>query len=114
MITISFIAFTGLAIYKNMMQGSMAEFFLPLKSAKFILSIFYLGVLSTLATSLLTNFALSKLEASKMIVFSNLGTVISIVAGVIFLNEAIFYYHIIGSLMIVGGVLGTNFLNQKE
>ena len=49
-----------------------------------------------------------------MSVFSNLGTVISIVAGVIFLNEEIFYYHIIGSIFIVGGVIGTNFLDRID
>lgn len=49
-----------------------------------------------------------------MIVFSNLGTVISIVAGIIFLKEKIYYYHIIGSVMIVGGVLGTNFLDKTS
>lgn len=108
MITISFIVFTIVALTNNLVAGTISEFLLPLKSPKFIGAIFYLGVLSTLGTSLLTNFALSKLEASKMIVFSNLGTVISILAGVIFLNEAIFSYHIIGSIMIIGGVLGTN------
>ena len=114
MITISFLAFTSLAIIDNVYSGTMKEFLLPLTNIKFILSILYLGVLSTLGTSLLTNFALSKLEASKIIVFSNLGTVISIIAGVIFLNEVIFYYHVIGSLMIVGGVLGTNFLDKYK
>lgn len=49
-----------------------------------------------------------------MSVFANLGTVISIVAGVVFLNESIYYYHIIGSVLIVGGVLGTNFLGMKR
>lgn len=112
MITLSFIVFTSVSLIRNIALGTMVEFFLPLTNIKFVLSIFYLGVLSTLATSLLTNFALSKLEASKIIVFSNLGTVISIVAGVVFLNEDIFYYHIIGSIMIVGGVLGTNFLDK--
>lgn len=112
MVTISFIAFTSLAIIKNISAGTVSDFFLPLKNIDFIISILYLGVLSTLGTSLLTNYSLSKLEASKMIVFSNLGTVISIVAGVIFLKEKIFYYHIIGSLMIIGGVLGTNFLGS--
>lgn len=114
MVTISFIVFTSLAIIKNLAGGTIGQFFQPLANIKFIISILYLGVLSTLGTSLLTNYALSKLEASKMIVFSNLGTVISIVAGVIFLKEKIFYYHIIGSLMIIGGVLGTNFLDKSR
>lgn len=108
MVTLSFIVFTGVAIIGNLRSGSIDQFIEPLKNTEFIVSILYLGVLSTLGTSMLTNFALSRLEASKMIVFSNLGTVILIGAGVIFLNESIFLYHIIGSIMIVGGVLGTN------
>lgn len=114
MVTISFIVFTLVALIKNISAGSVNQFFIPLTNIKFIISILYLGVLSTLGTSLLTNYSLSRLEASKMIVFSNLGTVISIVAGVIFLKEKIFYYHIIGSLMIIGGVLGTNFLDKSS
>lgn len=114
MITISFIVFTTAALTKNIASGTMTEFLIPLKNIKFIMSILYLGVLSTLGTSLLTNFALSKLEASKLIVFANLGTVISIVAGVMFLKEDLFYYHIIGSILIVGGVLGTNFLDKVK
>lgn len=51
---------------------------------------------------------LSKIEASKMSVFSNLGTVISIIAGVIFLKEEIYYYHILGSILIIIGVIGAN------
>ena len=113
MVTISFIVFTTVAIIQNLSAGTVNEFFKPLTNINFVISMLYLGVLSTLGTSLLTNYSLSKLEASKMIVFSNLGTVISIAAGVIFLKEKIFYYHIIGSMMIIGGVLGTNFLDKS-
>ena len=114
MITLSFIVFTSLALVTNIRAGSMETFLLPLKNIKFIGAILYLGVLSTLGTSMLTNYALSKLEASKMIVFSNLGTVISIIAGVVFLKESIFHYHIIGSIMIIGGVLGTNLQDRRK
>lgn len=62
----------------------------------------------------MTNYILSKIEASKMSVFANLGTVITIVAGAVILKENIYYYHVIGSVLIVAGVLGTNFLDKKE
>ena len=114
MITISFVVFNLIALVKNAMNGTLSTFFVPLANSGFVISIIYLGVLSSLVTSLLTNYILSKIEASKMSVFSNLGTVISIIAGVIFLNEKIFYYHIIGSILIVGGVIGTNFLDKKS
>lgn len=114
MIIISFISFNTLAIGRNLINGTMNTFLLPFKDLNFVISILYLGVLSSLVTSLLTNYILSRIEASKMSVFSNLGTVISIIAGVVFLNEKIFYYHIIGSVLIIVGVIGTNFLDNKR
>lgn len=114
MIVISFISFNLLAGGRHLINGSLSTYFTPFTNMNFLISILYLGVLSTLVTSLLTNYVLSQIEASKMSVFANLGTVISIVAGVVFLNEKIYYYHIIGSILIVGGVLGTNFLGEKR
>ncbi len=112
MIIISFITFNTMAIGRHLLDGSLANFIAPLFSLKFIIAIAYLGVLSSLVTSILTNYILSKIEASKMSVFSNLGTVISIVAGVLFLKEKLYYYHIIGSILIISGVIGTNFLDK--
>lgn len=112
MIIISFITFNAMAAGKHLSDGSLADFIAPLFSLKFIIAIAYLGVLSSLVTSILTNYILSKIEASKMSVFSNLGTVISIVAGVLFLKEKLYYYHIIGSILIISGVIGTNFLDK--
>lgn len=112
MIILSFISFNAIAMGKHLVNGTLSTFLSPLLNMQFIIAIVYLGVLSTLVTSLLSNYILSKIEASKMSVFANLGTVISIVAGVVFLNESVFYYHIIGSILIIGGVLGTNFLDK--
>lgn len=114
MMIIGFISFTAMALITNIINGTLSTFLLPLGSPQFVVSVLYLGVLSTLVTSLLTNFILSKIEASKMSVFTNLSTVISIIAGVLFLREEISYYHIIGSILIVGGVIGTNFLKGKK
>ncbi|AFS78997.1 putative drug/metabolite transporter [Gottschalkia acidurici 9a] len=114
MTIISFICFNVVSIGNHIIRGDIKAYITPLGSLNYIIAIVYLGVLSSLGTSLLTNYVLSKIEASKMSVFSNLGTVISIVAGVVFLKEEIFYYHIIGSIFIIGGVIGTNFLGDKD
>lgn len=63
---------------------------------------------------MLNNYALSKIEAAKMSVFGNLRTVVAIFAGVFFLKEKIYYYHIIGSIMIILGVIGTNYFDSKD
>lgn len=114
MIIISFFVFNIVAIGKHLIDGTIITFFAPLVNLDFVLAILYLGVLSSLITAILTNYVLSHLEAAKMVVFANLATVITIIAGVVFLKEQIFYYHIIGCILIIGGVLGTNFLGDKK
>ncbi|MFK4436360.1 drug/metabolite transporter (DMT)-like permease [Paenibacillus sp. RC21] len=76
--------------------------------------IIYLGVVASLISSLTANYAWSKIEASKMSVFTNLSTIVSIAAGVLFIGEEITVYHLIGSLLIIAGVIGTNYLGRKK
>ncbi|GIO08349.1 putative transporter YcxC [Brevibacillus reuszeri] len=110
---IGFLSFNAMALYNHIAEGSLSSYFAPFADTPFVISIVYLGVLSSLVTSLLTNFALSKMEASRMSVFNNLSTLVTIVAGVLFLGEKLAYYHLIGALMIIVGVVGTNFLGVK-
>jgi len=101
-------------VVRHLAAGTIGDFFMPLRAPDFVLAILYLGVLSTLVSSMITNFILSKLEAAKMSVFSNLGTLITMAAGVFLLKEEMFNYHIIGSVLIIAGVLGTNFLDDRR
>lgn len=109
-----FISFNGIAITNHLMEKSLTHFFSPFLSLEFVGAVLYLGVLSSLCTSFLSNYALSKIEASKMSVFSNLATLVTIIAGVIFLNETLHYYHLIGATVILIGVIGTNLLGKKQ
>lgn len=112
MITIGAVGFNILALIWNIKEGSAIDYLLPLKEVRYIVAIIYLGVLSTLGTSLLTNYVLKYLQAAKMSVFANLSTLISIVGGAVILNENIYYYHIVGAILIIAGVLGTNFVKE--
>ncbi|KNF08335.1 putative drug/metabolite transporter [Gottschalkia purinilytica] len=108
MITGGFIIFNIAAIGKHVSDNTLSQFLTPFSNLSFVLSMLYLGILACLVTSALTNYILSKIEASKMNVFVNLTTVVSIFAGAVFLKERIYSYHIIGSLMIIAGVIGAN------
>ncbi|QWI74596.1 DMT family transporter [Bacillus mycoides] len=113
MTAIGFISFNFIAIIDHMNKGTITVYFKPFTNGTFLISILYLGLLSSLLTALLLNYSLSYIEAAKISVFSNLSTLITIIAGVVFLHEQIAYYHIVGTLMIVLGVIGTNFLGKK-
>ncbi|MDM5188802.1 DMT family transporter [Bacillus sp. DX4.1] len=114
MTAIGFLCFNMIAIVNHIRTGTINLYFQPFTNGAFLISILYLGVLSSLLTAFLSNYALTYIEASKMSVFSNLSTLLTIIAGVLFLNEQIVYYHMIGAVMIVLGILGTNFLGKKE
>lgn len=112
MLTIGFLFFNGVSLVKHGLEGSMDKFVEPLSSPLFIVSVLYLGIFAALFTTLLLSYAVSTLEASKLSVFGNLSTLISMAAGVVFLDETLHYYHWIGAVMIVAGVLGVNFLDN--
>ncbi|HAK41657.1 MAG TPA: EamA family transporter [Clostridium sp.] len=108
MIFIGFISFNALSIVDRLYKGNLKTYFSAFSSHDFLISILYLGILSSVVTSLLSNYALSIISAPKMSVFNNLSTLVTVVAGVLLLNESLYYYHIIGIVSILIGVLGTN------
>ncbi|XEC94267.1 DMT family transporter [Paenibacillus tarimensis] len=114
MLGIGFAAFLAVSLTNHVAAGTLGRFFEPLASGTFIVSILYLGVMSSLVTALAVNYTLTKMEASKMSVFTNLSTVVSIAAGAAFLGEKITMYHIAGSVMIIAGVTGTVCLGRKK
>lgn len=114
MLAIGFAAFGIVSLVRHGLAGTLDLFFSPLVSITFITSILYLGILSSLVTALTANYVLSKIEASKMSVFTNLSTIVSIAAGSLFLGEKVTMYHLIGSLMIITGVIGANHFGQKK
>jgi drug/metabolite transporter (DMT)-like permease len=108
MMVLGAFCFNVIAIIDLIMNKSIVTFFEPLKSSTFITSVLYLGILSSIVAYFLINYSLSKIEASKTSVFSNISTIVSIVAGVIFFKESFHVYHLIGSILILVGVWGTS------
>ncbi len=107
------IMFNILAISSHIKAGTILLYFEAFKSSEFMWSILYLGVLSSFLTSFLTNNALTVIPASQVSIFNNLSPIIAVFAGVIFLSETLYTYHIIGGVMVVLGVIGVNVLKKK-
>jgi len=73
-----------------------------------ITSVLYLGVMSSVVAFLLINYTLSELPASQSAIFANLTTVVSIIAGVFIMHDSFELYKLIGAVIIILGVWGTN------
>lgn len=113
-LTESMIFFTVIALWKSKQYGGVDYLLAPFKDHQFVMGVMYLGILSTLASGLLLNYALSVLHASNVVIFNNFATVIQILSGALILSEPLYFSHKVGCLLIILGVLGLNFLGDKN
>ena len=86
----------------------------PAQSGQFWLAVVYLGVLSSGVAYGLLNFANSHLTVSESSLFSNVTTVVSVLAGVILLKEPFSLWQILGVAVILVCVFIANVSASSE
>lgn len=105
--------FNIVSLSMHINDGTVTAYFASFANREFFWSILYLGVLSSFLTSFLTNNALAVIPASQVSIFNNFSPVIAIFGGVLFLNETLYIYQIVGGIMVVIGILGVNILKKR-
>lgn len=100
--------FNAVTLMTSAIRGEPLQYLAPLAHWEFVVGSAFLGILSTLVTSLLMAYMLANMETVKATIFGNLSTAISIFAGVIFLREPLYIYHIVCTIFIIIGVIGTS------
>ena len=80
----------------------------------YIVSMLYLGVMSSVVAFLLLNYANTYLPVAKTTVFASITTVVSVIAGVFFLKEPFSIEAVIATAMIIIGVLGVQKFDRKN
>ena len=86
----------------------------PLHSGSFWLAVLYLGLLSSVLAYGLLNFANSHLSVSETSLFSNVTTVVSVLAGVVLLKEPFSIWQMLGVAVILVCVFVANVSGGKE
>ena len=109
-----FFFFNIVAVARHGTAGTLSVFFSPFTDATFVITILFLGVFCSLITSLLTAYALKTLPAVHVGLFNNVGTIVSVLAGTIFLDEAFFWYHFVGIVAILAGTVSFNLTSGKK
>lgn len=107
MMWVGAIVFNGIGIKRTLEFGSIIDYFAPLFDLKILMALLYLGVLSSVVAFFFINYVLSKVQATKAAILSNLTTVVAILAGVLVLNEPFDTIKLTGSVLILLGVYGT-------
>lgn len=106
MMVVGAVSFNIIALLQHAQEGSIGNYLTPLPDLW--ITIFYLGVISSVGAFFLYNYVLSRITATQGSVFANLVTVVAIAAGVIFRGETVFWYHLAGTAAVLAGVWGTN------
>ena len=86
----------------------------PLRDGGFRLAVLYLGLLSSVLAYGLLNFANSHLSVSETSLFSNVTTVVSVLAGVVLLREPFSVWQLLGVAVILVCVFAANVSGKKE
>ena len=73
-----------------------------------------MGIVSSVIAFILLNSANTYLPVAKTTVFSNFTTVVSVFAGIVFLNEPFTPLTVISTAMIVIGVWGVQMIKVKQ
>ena len=86
----------------------------PLHDGGFWIAVLYLGLLSSVMAYGLLNFANSHLSVSETSLFSNVTTVVSVLAGVVLLKEPFSVWQMLGVAVILICVFAANVSGKKE
>jgi len=106
MMVVGAVTFNLIALSQHIMTKTIEYYLTPL--AGLWITVFYLGVVSSVVAFFLYNYVLSRVTATQGSVFANMITVVAIAAGVLFRGETVYWYHLAGTAAILAGVWGTN------
>lgn len=104
MLVVGAIVFNIVSIVRHARTGSIMGFFTPMGSTEFIWASLYLGLLSSLFASWVSNFALKWLPAAMVSVYNNVIPVGAVLGGYFLLNERIYQHQLLGTLIVIIGV----------
>lgn len=109
MIVFGAIVFVGLAIIEALIKGSVVQLLtLPFVEMNFLSAILYQGILSSVFAFFLSNAAITRIGVNRMASFIGVCTVVTIIAGTLWLNETFTVWQVVGAAVIIIGVYIAN------
>lgn len=114
MMGIGAIVFSFFSIIEKIITKDFSLLSIEMLNIDIVFSLLYLGVFASIIGTFLNNYMLSKITASQTSIYTNFTTVITILSGIIFLNESFQWYELIGSIIIITGVWGTSHYGAKS
>jgi len=106
--------FNAVNVFLHIIRGDILNYFAPYFDLQNIIGFVFLAILSTVVATGFNNYCLSKMQLSTMAAFSGVSTFVTIIIGVIFRDERIHYYHLIGLTLILVRMVGVSVISIKK
>lgn len=104
--------FAILALIENL--GNMRAFVAPLTHGDFIIALLYMALGASVAGYCLFNYAVAHAPMANVISLCNLTTIVSVVAGIIFLKEPFSAVSVISMIAVLIGIWGVQKFTPSE
>lgn len=105
------LVFVTLALTEAKLNHSLTSLItLPMTDTAFLTAVLYQAIGSSVLALFLSNYAIAKVGVNRAASFIGISTVVSIIAGVLFLGEHFGGYQIIGAVIIITGVYLANMI----
>ena len=109
MLAVGAAVFVLVALIKSIIEGSSAELLtLPFENTSFLIAILYQGIGCSILAFFLSNMAIARIGVNRTSSFIGASTVVSMLAGVVILQENLTVWQIVGAVIIVAGIYTAN------
>lgn len=103
------VTFMSAALVENALGGTTNEFLsLPFINMDFLTGTLYLSICCSVIAFLLTNYSIGIIGANRAASFAGVTTIVSVLAGVVFLHEDFSLIQGVGTILVLVGVYGAN------
>ena len=101
-------AFNLINVVRHLWAGDIVHYFDPYFVPENVVGFLFLGVVSSILAVCMGNYSLSKLQLSTAAAFGGVSTIVTIVIGIFFGGESLYYYHYIGLPFIILRMVGVS------
>jgi len=108
------VVFNLVNIIRHILRGDLDSYFRPYYDLDNMIGFIFLSVLSTIVATLMGNYTLKKITVSTHAAFGGISTLVTVILDVIFNDETIYVYHIIGFALIFIRIIGVIFIDQRS
>ena len=107
-------AFNLFNVIRHIAEGTLFSYFAPLTDLNNLTGFLFLSVMGSIVAITMANYAFSKMQITTVAAFGGISTLTTIVLGVVFRNESVYYYHIIGLTLVFIRLFGVYYIAKKR